>query len=45
MSRLVKENCDEILKIPMTGNINSLNASASLAMTIYEVCRQRDKNF
>jgi len=43
MSRLVKENCDEILKIPMTGNINSLNASASLAMTIYEVYRQRDK--
>ena len=41
MSRLVKENCDEILKIPMTGNINSLNASASAAMTISEVIRQR----
>ena len=41
MSRLVKENCDDILKIPMTGNINSLNASASAAMTISEVIRQR----
>jgi 23S rRNA (guanosine2251-2'-O)-methyltransferase len=42
MSRLVKENCDEILKIPMTGSINSLNASASAAMTVYEICRQRN---
>ena len=42
MSRLVKENCDEILKIPMSGSINSLNASASAAMTIYEVIRQRN---
>lgn len=42
MSRLVKENCDEVLKIPMTGNINSLNASASAAMTVYEICRQRN---
>lgn len=41
ISRLVKENCDEILKIPMTGNINSLNASVSVGMTVYEIFRQK----
>ncbi|MBR3348613.1 MAG: hypothetical protein IKG55_00900, partial [Solobacterium sp.] len=29
MSRLVKENCDILVKIPMTEKINSLNASVS----------------
>ena len=43
MSRLVKENCDVILKIPMSGNINSLNASVSAGMTIYEITRQKAK--
>lgn len=43
LSRLVKENCDEIIKIPMTGNINSLNASVSAGISIYEVRRQMDK--
>lgn len=42
MSRLVKENCDAVLKIPMYGKINSLNASASMAMTTYEIIRQRN---
>ncbi|MDD2628021.1 MAG: 23S rRNA (guanosine(2251)-2'-O)-methyltransferase RlmB [Clostridia bacterium] len=42
VSRLVKENCDVILKIPMKGNINSLNASASLAMVSYEIFRQNN---
>ena len=41
ISRLVKENCDEILKIPMTGNINSLNASVSVGMTVYEIFKQK----
>lgn len=40
ISRLVRENCDEILEIPMKGNINSLNASVSLGMAVYEVTRQ-----
>lgn len=43
LSRLVKENCDFILKIPMTGKINSLNASVSTAMCIYEVMKQKNK--
>lgn len=42
ISRLVKENCDFIINIPMTGNINSLNASVSAAISIYEVGRQKN---
>lgn len=41
ISRLVKENCDVLVKIPMTGNINSLNASVSNAIGIYEIIRQK----
>ena len=44
MSRLVKENCDILIKIPMKGNITSLNASVSAGICIYEVVRQRDGN-
>lgn len=40
ISRLVKEKCDVIVKIPMVGNISSLNASTSAAILIYEVVRQ-----
>jgi len=43
MRRLVKENCDFLVKIPMSGQINSLNASVSAALLIYEVLRQRIK--
>ncbi len=42
MRRLVKENCDIIVKIPMVGRIESLNASVAAALLIYEVVRQRD---
>lgn len=35
VSRLVKEESDIVLSIPMKGNINSLNASASAAILIY----------
>ena len=38
---LVKENCDFLIKIPMTGHINSLNASVSAAIVMYEVMNQR----
>jgi len=41
MTRLVKETCDFIFEIPMTGKVSSLNASASAAMAMYEVIRQR----
>ena len=39
--RLVKENCDLIVKIPMQGAVNSLNASVAAGLVIYEVLRQR----
>ena len=41
MSRLVAENCDFLVSIPMKGDLNSLNASASAAILLYEAVRQR----
>ncbi len=41
MSRLVKENCDFLIKIPMKGKISSLNASVSAGIVMYEVLNQR----
>lgn len=41
VSRLVKENCDFIAKIPMHGNIDSLNASVAMGILSYEIVRQR----
>lgn len=43
MSRLVAENCDFKISIPMFGKVSSLNASASAAVVIYEAVRQRIK--
>lgn len=41
VSRLVKEKCDFLIDIPMSGKINSLNASVSTAIIIYEIRRQQ----
>lgn len=41
MRRLTRENCDELIKIPMVGQINSLNASAAGAVLMYEIFSQR----
>ena len=41
MSRLVKENCDFLVKIPMKGKITSLNASVSAGIVIYEALKQK----
>lgn len=41
LSRLVKERCDEIVRIPMQGKINSLNASVATGIILFEVLRQR----
>ena len=43
MSRLVKENCDILVKIPMKGNITSLNASVSAGIVMYEIVKQKNK--
>lgn len=41
IGRLIKESCDTIVKIPMKGKINSLNASCAASIIIYEVIKQR----
>lgn len=41
VSRLVKENCDYVVSMPMKGQIDSLNASVAAALLMYEVVRQR----
>jgi 23S rRNA (guanosine2251-2'-O)-methyltransferase len=43
ISPLIRKTCDVIVSIPMSGHIGSLNASASAAVLIYEVVRQRNK--
>ncbi len=41
MSRLVGENCDQKVRIPMKGRISSLNASNAASILLYEALRQR----
>lgn len=41
VSRLVKEKCDFIAKIPMFGQVDSLNASVAAGILAYEIVRQR----
>ena len=41
MSRIVAEQCDFKVSIPMKGRISSLNASAAAAVLLYEAVRQR----
>ena len=41
MSRMVRESCDFIARIPMYGKVNSLNASVAAGIMIYEVVRQK----
>lgn len=42
MNRLVSENCDILVKIPMKGKITSLNASVSAGIVTYEIVKQRN---
>lgn len=39
--RLVRENCDAIVSIPMLGQLNSLNVSVATGVVLFEVLRQR----
>lgn len=41
LRRLVKENCDALISIPMHGQINSLNVSVATGVVLFEVLRQR----
>ncbi len=41
LRRLVRENCDFLVKIPMQGKLGSLNASVAAGIIIFEAVRQR----
>ena len=41
LHRLVRENCDVLVKIPMCGKIQSLNVSVAAGIILYEALRQR----
>lgn len=41
MGRLIREKCDFLVKLPMAGKLNSLNASVAAGVLMYEVLRQR----
>lgn len=41
LRRLVAETCDELVRIPMSGELGSLNASVSAGIALYEAARQR----
>lgn len=43
IGRLIKEKCDFIVRIPMKGQLSSLNASVAASLMMYEVMRQRDQ--
>jgi len=43
VSRLVKEKCDFVARIPMKGDIDSLNASVAMGVLSFEIARQRLK--
>lgn len=43
VKRLTKELCDGVVSIPMFGKVNSLNASVSAGIVLYEAVRQRIK--
>jgi 23S rRNA (guanosine2251-2'-O)-methyltransferase len=41
ISRLIREKCDILVKLPMLGHVTSLNAGVATALLMYEVLRQR----
>jgi 23S rRNA (guanosine2251-2'-O)-methyltransferase len=41
LSRLVRQNCDEVVSIPMAGAAESLNASVAAGVVLAEIARQR----
>lgn len=42
IGRLVAEKCDFMVRLPMLGNVTSLNAAVAGAILLYEIRRQRD---
>lgn len=43
LGRLVKEQCDFLVRIPMKGKVNSLNVSVAGSLLLYEIMRQREQ--
>ena len=41
MRRLTRENCDELVRIPMNGSVSSLNVSVATGVCLFEIMRQR----
>jgi len=41
MGKLIEDNCDFVLSIPMKGEMPSLNASAAAAIVLFEAVRRR----
>ena len=41
MRRLTRENCDQLVKIPMSGHVECLNVSNAAAVCLFESVRQR----
>ena len=41
LSRLIKDNCDYLVKIPMRGTINSLNVSVSCGIVLHDIIKRR----
>jgi 23S rRNA (guanosine2251-2'-O)-methyltransferase len=42
LSQLIRRECDYLVRIPMRGQVASLNASVAAAILIYEAVRQRE---
>ncbi|HEX9056712.1 MAG TPA: 23S rRNA (guanosine(2251)-2'-O)-methyltransferase RlmB [Ktedonobacterales bacterium] len=43
ISRLVREHCDVLIRIPMRGQVGSLNAAVAGSIALYEILRQRER--
>jgi 23S rRNA (guanosine2251-2'-O)-methyltransferase len=41
MRRLTRENCDQLVKLPMSGSVSSLNVSVATGICLFEMVRQR----
>ena len=41
LHRLVRERCDQLVRLPMLGHVDSLNAAIAASIVVYETLRQR----
>ncbi|HNA71534.1 MAG TPA: TrmH family RNA methyltransferase, partial [Nitrosomonas sp.] len=44
MRKLTQENCDQLVRIPMIGHVNSLNVSVAAGICLFETLRQRNRS-